>query len=80
MFENVLSYMKGGSVHAWAVNEMSKEDVGGYMTWEDFEKMLRGRQGGSGIRMLDRGPVGWLPLEPWKKKRISSIFCLMKLF
>jgi len=25
-------------------------------------------QGGSGIRMLDRGPVGWLPLESQKKK------------
>ena len=27
-------------------------------------EILGVQQGGSGIRMPDRGPVGWLPLEP----------------
>ena len=33
-------------------------------------------QGGSGIRMPDRGPVGWLPLEPQKKKKDFINFLL----
>ena len=36
-----LSYMKGGSAHAWAVNESKREEL--WATWADFERALRGR-------------------------------------
>jgi hypothetical protein len=35
-----LSYMKGGSAHAWAVNESKREEL--WVTWADFEEALRG--------------------------------------
>ena len=37
----VLSYMKGGSAHAWVVNESKREEL--WATWADFERALRGR-------------------------------------
>ncbi len=40
-----LSYMKGGSAHAWAVNQSKslQENRELWATWTDFEKALRGR-------------------------------------
>ena len=36
----VLFYMKGGSAHAWAVNESKREEL--WATWVDFERALQG--------------------------------------
>jgi hypothetical protein len=36
-----LSYMKGGSAHAWAINESKREEL--WATWAEFEETLRGR-------------------------------------
>ena len=36
-----LSYMKGGSAHAWVVNESKREEL--WAMWADFERVLRGR-------------------------------------
>lgn len=40
-----LSYMKGGSAHAWAVNQSKSLQENGelWATWTDFEEALRGR-------------------------------------
>jgi uncharacterized membrane protein YgcG len=49
-----LSYMKGGSAHAWAVNESKREEL--WATWADFERALRGRFE-MGYRMVEAQDV-----------------------